>query len=125
MKILVCGGRDFTNRDKLFKELDEIERDFKPITAVVHGDCRGADKFGGEWATARDKPVFPVPALWDVEGRAAGMIRNAKMLEQHPDIELLVAFEGGRGTQDMINKARGKGITLVTFGKAGITTWQT
>jgi hypothetical protein len=51
------------------------------------------------------------PAQWDRYGEAAGPIRNAWMLEfGKPD--LVVAFPGGRGTADMISKARKAGIEV-------------
>jgi hypothetical protein len=49
-------------------------------------------------------PVIEFPANWKVYGRAAGPIRNMKMLlEGKPD--LVVAFPGGIGTADMVKKA--------------------
>jgi hypothetical protein len=55
--------------------------------------------------------MIEVPAEWETHGRKAGPIRNARMLEHQP--QLVVAFPGGgRGTADMIAKAREAGVEV-------------
>ncbi len=50
-------------------------------------------------------------ADWHEHGRAAGPIRNARMIaEGRPD--LVIAFPGGRGTADMVSRARKAGIEV-------------
>lgn len=51
---------------------------------------------------ARNKPY---PAEWSRHGRYVGPLRNDFMLKDNPDIELVIAFPGGRATEDMIRKA--------------------
>jgi hypothetical protein len=58
-------------------------------------------------------------AEWDKHGRAAGPIRNQQMLDDgKPD--LVLAFAGGRGTDDMCRRAREAGIEVRRYwpGKA-------
>ncbi len=51
-------------------------------------------------------------AEWMKYGKAAGPIRNARMLaEGKPD--LVVAFPGGRGTADMLRRVREAGIEVI------------
>jgi cysteine synthase len=112
MKVLVCGGRDFADRDWLFRELDRIDREIGGISAIIHGCALGADTLAGEWATARSKQVAEFPADWDTHRRAAGPIRNKQMLDEgKPD--LVVAFPGGRGTANMVGQARRAGVRVV------------
>ena len=100
MKILVCGGCDFENRDHMFRALDALHS-ARPVTHLIHGGARGADRLGGEWAAAAGIPVTCFDAKWDAHGAAAGPIRNQAMIDEgHPD--LVVAFRGGRGTADMV-----------------------
>jgi aspartokinase-like uncharacterized kinase len=100
--VLVCGGRDFADRDKLFRELDAIYAENR-ITKLIHGGARGADSLAGLWAATRGVPYQVFPANWE-EGKNAGPRRNQKMLtEGKPD--LVVAFPGGRGTADMVRRA--------------------
>jgi len=115
MKILVCGGRDYSNYSELSQELDRLDKAFS-IKAVVQGAARGADTLAGQWAIERGKEHFPTPADWTTFGRSAGPIRNAKMLSDHPDISLVVAFPGGRGTENMITQARAKNIDVLKVG---------
>lgn len=106
MKILVCGGRDFAAVGVVFAALDVLDRK-EHIDCVVHGDAKGADRIGGEWAFRRDREVRRYPADWNRFGRRAGPVRNAEMLASElVGLSLVVAFDGGTGTADMAAKAR-------------------
>ena len=107
MKILVCGGRNYSNYEKLARVLS----DFSP-TAVVHGAASGADALAGLWCERNSIEQHKHPALWQKHGRAAGPIRNSEMLKLHPDIQLVVAFPGGTGTADMVRKSSKAGIPV-------------
>lgn len=110
MRVLVCGGRDFTDRDRLFAELDQIHQE-NGITLLIHGEARGADRLADEWAAARSVWVAPFPADWKAFGRAAGPMRNRIMLTKgEPD--MIVAFPGGRGTADMVKQATKAGVSV-------------
>lgn len=51
-------------------------------------------------------------ADWEQCGRQAGPLRNARMLaEGRPDA--VIAFPGGKGTADMVRKARAAGLPVV------------
>ena len=41
-----------------------------------------------------------------------GPIRNQRMLDSNPDIEVVVAFDGGTGTADMKKRAKKAGIEV-------------
>ena len=104
MRILVCGGRDFADIKMLDRVLGEIHSE-TPITALIHGQARGADNMAAYWAAQLGIPREAFPADWKAHGKAAGPIRNKQMLhEGKPD--LVVAFPGGRGTANMIKQAK-------------------
>ncbi len=115
--VLVCGGRQYLNREKVFAVLDDIHAD-KPVMRVIEGGCRGADAHARAWALSR--PIFPMErsvswsvydADWHKHGKAAGPLRNQRMLDEgKPD--LVVAFGGGRGTHDMLKRARKAGVPI-------------
>lgn len=114
MRVLVCGGRDYADFRTLFKVLDDIHRE-TPITSVIEGAARGADYYAGQWAKSRGIELQEFPADWDRHHKAAGSIRNKQMLDEgKPD--RVIAFPGGKGTFDMINRAHGRGfkVTLVS-----------
>lgn len=111
MKILVCGGRDFSDAEMMASALARVTAG-KVITEVIHGAARGADSLAGSWAKERGIPVRVFPANWKRDGKAAGPIRNALMLtEGKPD--MVIAFPGGKGTADMVRKSEAANIHTV------------
>lgn len=106
MRVLVCGGRDFNDYPKVIDVLEDI----KP-SLIIHGAASGADTLGGMFAKGWSIPVEAYPADWKAHGKAAGPIRNKQMLvEGKPD--LVVAFPGGRGTENMIKQATTAGVPV-------------
>lgn len=110
MRLLVTGGRDFTDRQLLFQALDQLHAEHH-FTLLIHGDARGADRLAGEWAQDRGIQVLACPADWKQHGRIAGPIRNRQMLDKKPD--LVVAFPGGAGTRNMVEIARKAGVVVI------------
>ena len=109
-RILVCGGRDFSDRDLVFRTLDAVLKKHGDSVAIIHGACpTGADNFAEEWAKDRQVPYIGVPARWKAEGRASGPKRNNRMRDTTmPDA--CIAFCGGRGTRGMVALMREVGI---------------
>lgn len=111
MKILVCGGRKYDDRKKVFLILD-IFNVAHSVTKIAHGGAQGADALADAWARENFKALSIFRADWASEGKAAGPRRNARMLELfRPDV--VVAFPGGRGTADMIRQARAAGVRVI------------
>jgi hypothetical protein len=110
MRILVCGGRDYADACALNEALDAIHRE-NTITRLIHGAARGADSLAAAWARSRGIPTLAFPADWRRDGKAAGFVRNARMLREGRP-ELVVAFPGGTGTAHMVNLARPAGIPV-------------
>lgn len=107
-KILVCGGRDYTNRKKVYHVLDTLKNVFGEVI-IIQGDARGADRLAKAQAISRGVVHMDFPADWEGLGARAGPIRNQQMLDEgKPD--LVIAFPGGRGTADMVNRAKVSGI---------------
>lgn len=109
MRVLVCGGRDYRDEVRVFKELDQI----KP-SDLIEGGASGADTLAYRWAKrnldADHRHTYD--ADWDRHGKAAGAIRNQRMLDEgKPD--LVLAFPGGRGTADMVRRAKRAGVKVV------------
>lgn len=110
MRVLVCGGRDFENREWLYRVLDELHVE-RAIEVIIQGGARGADWMARDWARSRMVEGKTYEADWKKHGKAAGPKRNAVMLaEGKPD--LVVAFPGGRGTADMVEKAEAAGVAV-------------
>lgn len=109
-RILVTGGRNYANVRLLTRTLDDLART-RAIAVIIHGNAPGADFLAGVWARRSHVPVEAYPADWR-RGKGAGPERNARMLaEGKPD--LVVAFPGGRGTADMVRRAKAAGVRVV------------
>ena len=109
-RVLVCGGRDYTDRAKVWKVLNRLHAD-KTITLVIDGVAVGADTLGWLWAINHDVHSLRFPAQWKKYGRSAGPVRNTQMLDEgKPD--LIIAFPGGRGTENMVIQATGRGFEV-------------
>ncbi len=112
MRVLVCGGRDYCESSTVWGELDTIRRSLPHDTmTVIQGGARGADQIAREWCFARYVQFENFAADWAAHGKAAGPIRNQRMIDEgRPD--LVLAFPGGRGTADMIRRAKAAGVRV-------------
>lgn len=132
-RVLVCGGRDFTDKDWLFATLD-AHHAAEPFSCVIEGgqvsvdpaedgmawEKRkkwGADYFARQWANARSISVYTVKAEWRRLGRAAGPIRNQRMIDEYKPTECM-AFPGGSGTNDMLKRARAAGLDWMRLSRS-------
>lgn len=102
MRLLVCGGRDYSDRAELYAVLDRVHRE-RGVDLLIAGGAPGADSLAEQWADNRGVPKAIEPALWQKHGKAAGPIRNQLMLDKHLPTGA-VAFPGGNGTRDMVNR---------------------
>lgn len=107
--VLVCGGRDYNDTKRVADVLGAL----RPRPAViVHGCARGADRLAAEWAEVSAAQGVMFTANWSAYGPSAGPIRNRNMLTMMRPT-LVVAFPGGRGTADMVRKARAAGVPVL------------
>ena len=116
-KLLVCGGRDYTDKEAIWNLLDRAHAKFN-ITHLIHGCAKGVDRLAGEWANARGVQEVSCPANWERFKNAAGPIRNQYMAELDPNA--LIAFPGGKGTKNMVEQAARHGITVYSASKLGL-----
>lgn len=110
MKVLVCGSRHYSDRQRVEAELCALEVEHGMLT-IIEGGATGADRLARSWAADTGHALETCPADWATHGKAAGPIRNQRMLDVHkPD--LVLAFAGGRGTADMVRRARRAGVRI-------------
>jgi hypothetical protein len=106
MRLLVCGGRDFTDYEWLAREIAALEP-----CVIISGMARGADRLAWRYAKLNRVPIAEFPADWTRYRKAAGPIRNQQMIDEgHPDHVL--AMPGGNGTADMIARATLAGLPV-------------
>lgn len=114
MRVLVCGGRDYEDREEFFWHMTHSFDGWRNCT-IITGAARGADALGIDFAHTYGLKLESYPADWTKHGKAAGPIRNQQMLDDgKPDI--VVAFPGGTGTADMVRRARKAGIEVIEVG---------
>jgi len=109
-QVIIAGGRDFRDYNRLKEKCDIIFSRKKP-TAILSGMANGADSLGIRYAEERGFPVKKFPTHWDFFGKRAGMVRNQAMLRE---ADALIAFWDGvsSGTGNMISIATNAGIPI-------------
>lgn len=107
MRVIVCGGRDYKDYEKVATVLSAL----KWSVVIVHGAATGADTLAAKYAEAAARPSEAFPARWGIHGKKAGPLRNQQMLDAGAD--MVIAFPGGRGTEDMKQRAREAGIPVL------------
>lgn len=80
MRVLVCGGRNYKDRDHVFSTLDTIAKadaesngiDTKdnwlphPEFRIIHGAATGADSLAADWAVTNWVTELIFPADWSI-----------------------------------------------------------
>ena len=117
-RILICGGRDYDNRTYFFHFMDRVLETIrgtgetpKRDMVIIHGAARGADSLADDYGRERGLRVIRYPADWNTHKKAAGPIRNRLMLTDGKP-HVIVAFEGGRGTANMIQQGKKAGVPV-------------
>jgi len=111
MRIGVTGGRGYSNRGRVYDALRVFDKNARVVPQLVYGVAYGADTLAADYADMRGWYLDPFPAYWEQHGKAAGPIRNQAMVDSGLDV--LLAFPGGRGTKDMVTRAKSAGILVL------------
>lgn len=110
-RVLVCGGRYFTDAVALSEVLNEYD-----ISHLIEGGAKGADRLAREWAAVNGVEFTEFMADWTKYGKGAGPKRNHDMLTQgEPDF--VIAFfdrpeSESRGTANMVMQAERAGVPV-------------
>ena len=114
MRVLVCGGRDYTDRRKLCEVLDNllIEQD---IELLVHGGWPGADALAAEWAGRRGVQQVICAGGWprSEDGPGTATVRQMLDVLHRSQDRIVVAFPGGWGTAIIVEAARVMGVRVL------------
>ena len=122
MRVLVCGSRHWNDPAPIWAVLAGLYARDESADGliVIEGGAPGADSFAAEWADDEADGSETYPADWDKHGKAAGPIRNQQMLDEgQPDVVYAFkdAFDlaqsgSGRGTEDMVRRAKAAGVPV-------------
>lgn len=128
-RILVTGSRDFSDVGLMRRGLNTavlfVGGGFPENMVLVHGGCpTGADWMASDMWVSRNGVVEMHAANWDTEGKAAGPIRNQRMVEAGADVCLAFPVGASRGTAHCMKTAMKAGIPTFVFpsSEAGIVT---
>lgn len=116
MRVLVCGSRDAENyigaSGRLVSYLASLCAS-EHLTAVIEGACNGPDSWAREFANLHKIPCFTYRAQWTRYGKAAGPIRNQRMIDEgKPDLVVALWDGRSRGTRDMIERSVKAGVPV-------------
>ena len=112
MKVLICGDRNYSNKEKIRNVIRNLMPD-----EVITGGASGADTLAEQCCKEDGFKVHVEKAKWELYHRAAGPIRNRKMLDMKPD--LVVAFHSdlskSKGTKDTVTEAKRRCIKVILY----------
>jgi hypothetical protein len=111
MKTIIAGSRTIRN----YAVMDRVYQCYNlPITEIVSGGAPGVDRLGELLADEIKVPLTIMKAAWDLNGKAAGYIRNKEMAQY---ADALIAIWDGEsiGTLNMIEIMRKMGKPLVVL----------
>jgi hypothetical protein len=113
MKLIIAGGRDFSNYDLLVESVNLIIPGV-PGVEIVSGGAKGADNLGERFAIDNNLQIKRFPAEWDKYGKSAGYRRNSDMADY---ADSCICFWDGqsKGTNHMINLAKQKGLSVTVI----------
>jgi hypothetical protein len=117
-RCLITGSRNWTDQDAIHNAIADTVRDVPADQelVIVHGLCpRGADAIADEWARKYGATVERHPANWQLEGKRAGFIRNARMVNLGADVCLAFVRNGSRGASHTAALAERAGIPTRRF----------
>lgn len=112
MRVLVCGWRDWlwASSGSIRSRLMKLDKG----TTIINGDCEGVDRIADEMAKQIGLDREKYPANWVKYKKAAGPIRNIKMLKT--SIDLVIAFHpniaNSTGTAHTVREAKKLGIPV-------------
>lgn len=116
MRLLVTGSREWTNRRRLYAELDKFYSQFSTDLTLVHGHCPdGADHMADDWALVMGLTPERHPADWVQYNKRAGHIRNAEMVRLGAGHCLAFLTPGCRGTVGCAALAQAAGIAVTAL----------
>jgi len=124
LAVILCGDREWSDFDMIGQVLNALARQ-RNMSVLIEGDARGADKCAHVWAKAASRFLGIShechPALWALQGKAAGPLRNQRMLDSllakadTHNLLVIAAHDdlyGSKGTTDMVNRALKAGVKV-------------
>lgn len=110
MIIAVTGGRDYIPSPEDYDWFDALTKSLG-ITLLLNGGARGVDRCIRAHCQRLGIKTKTYEANWKKYGYSAGPVRNRQMLDDGKP-RVLIAFPGGKGTNDCIKAANERRIKV-------------
>lgn len=117
-KVLITGSRSFDDYDRMLNVFQKIDEKFSHYDMIVllSGACpTGADRMAENIAESLGWNVERYPADWKKDGKAAGPLRNQRMIDEKPDICVAFPTNASRGTWDCVRRAEKADVFTKVF----------
>ena len=108
-RLLVTGSRDWSDVDAVVRELQFFAKAGE--VTLVSGNCPdGADAIAEEVAIGLGWTLERHPADWKKNGKKAGFVRNAEMVDAGADACVAFILDESAGATNTVVKAKIKNI---------------
>jgi len=102
IRYAIVGCRTCTSPRHVFPVLDKI---LKKGDIIISGGAKGVDTLADKYAQKNQHTMIIHCAMWDLHGKAAGPIRNKKIVDDCD--EMIVFWDGkSKGTRNSIKLAK-------------------
>jgi len=116
VRILITGSRDWTDGYAIENAiLQAVNSSEDKVITIVHGGAAGADRISDNIAKKHGFNTEVHMADWHNNGRAAGIIRNNKMVYEGADICLAFIRNNSKGATHCSNAAMNADIPTRVF----------
>lgn len=113
--VVVTGSRSISDREYIAECLRTAWREMGPFAVLHHGGAQGVDRIAAEIVAPKVR-VQEWPADWDTQGKAAGYLRNARMLDgANPDYVIVIWDGESNGTEHCWDLAKTRQIPYIAF----------
>ena len=116
MNVGVVGSRDWTDKEFIFKILDEVDLRSGGQDTIVSGGAIGADTFAEKYAKEKHITRLIIKPDYEHHGKIAPLLRNKVIIDYS---DMLVAFWNGKskGTLHAIIEAVKQGKKVIIYGE--------
>jgi hypothetical protein len=124
VRVMVTGSRavqdDATNRVHVSMALRFVVDGKEGPHVLIDGGARGIDRIAASIASRLGWEVETIRADWSRLGKAAGPLRNQRLVDSGPDVCVAFPTSLSRGTWDAVRRAHAASVPVVngwTLGK--------
>lgn len=118
VRVLVTGSRYWDDEETIRLALTNVRHTYGIIredVVIVHGAARGADRIAARIAVELGMKAEAHPADWEGQGKRAGYVRNAEMVNSGVTKCLAFIKDGSRGATMCVELAEKKGIPVTRY----------